>query len=129
MNQLTEGGPILVVEDDFLIASQAEVALQDAGFTLIGVAASAEEAIRLATVHRPALVIMDIRLAGQRDGVDAAIELFTEHGIRSIFATAHTDQSVIQRAAAANPIAWLQKPYSTESLVGAVRQALSRSHP
>jgi two-component system, response regulator PdtaR len=129
MNQLPEGAPILVVEDDFLIASQAEVALQDAGFTLIGVAASAEEAIRLATVHHPALVIMDIRLAGQRDGVDAAIELFAEHGIRSIFATAHTDQSVIQRAAPANPIAWLQKPYSTESLVATVREALRRSQP
>src|SRR4051812_3045933 len=78
--------PILVVEDDYLVALQVEAALTEAGFALAGTAASGEAAIAMATSLRPALVLMDIRLAGKMDGVDAALALFREHGIRCIFA-------------------------------------------
>jgi DNA-binding NarL/FixJ family response regulator len=115
---------ILVVEDDYLIAMQAEATLTDAGFVLAGIAASADEAIALARTHRPALALMDIRLVGRRDGVDAALELFRDHGIRCIFATAHADREVSQRAQPARPLAWLQKPYTMTSLVDAVNKAL-----
>jgi two-component system, response regulator PdtaR len=120
---------ILIVEDEFLIALQVEDALIDAGFTLAGTVASAEDAIRRATAHRPALAIMDIRLAGKRDGIDAALELFRDHGIRCIFATAHADQEVMRRAQPANPLGWLQKPYTMPSLVAAVRSALEQLRP
>jgi DNA-binding NarL/FixJ family response regulator len=90
------------------------------------VVASAEEAVKAAVDHRVALVVMDIRLAGARDGVDAAIELFQKHGLRCIFATAHADATVRQRAQAAEPLGWLQKPYSMTSLIEMVREALGR---
>ena len=80
---------ILIVEDDFLVASELVAGLTNAGFDVIGVAMSADEAIAVARSQRPALAIVDVRLAGHRDGVEAAIELFREHGVRSIFATAH----------------------------------------
>lgn len=115
---------ILVVEDDFLIAMEIEAALTDAGFALAGVAASAEAAVELAHRRRPTLAIMDIRLTGARDGVDAALDLYRSYGVRSIFATAHYDQEVTQRAKPAMPLAWLQKPYTAKSLVEAVRTAL-----
>lgn len=116
--------PILVVEDDYLVSMQVETALSDAGFTLAGTAVSAEEAIQLAATTRPALVLMDIRLAGRMDGVDAAVVLFREHGIRCIFATAHHDPEVRRRAAPAEPLAWLQKPYTMPALLATVRKAL-----
>ncbi|MEF0941737.1 response regulator [Rhizobium sp. BR 362] len=116
---------ILIVEDDFFIAMDVEATLVAAGYSLAGIAASAEEAIRLAVSRQPALAIMDIRLAGKRDGVDAALELFKDHGIRCIFATAHADHEIVQRAGPACPLAWLQKPYSMTSLVNAVQKALS----
>jgi len=115
---------VLVVEDDFLVATEVELALSDAGLEVIGVAASADEAIQLARLHRPALAVMDIRISGQRDGIQAAAELFRELGIRSIFATAHYDQASLDRAKQANPLGWLHKPYSMSSLVNAVRQGL-----
>jgi DNA-binding NarL/FixJ family response regulator len=115
---------ILIVEDDFLIAMEAEHVLTDAGFRLAGIAASADDAIAMAERYRPAFAIMDIRLVGQRDGVDAALELFGRHGIRCIFATAHSDQEVLRRAEPACPLGWLQKPYTMPSLVAAVRRAL-----
>lgn len=115
---------ILVVEDDFLVALQVETALTDAGFDLAGVASSAEEAIQLATAHRPALVLMDIRLSGKRDGIDAALELFRDLGIRCIFATAHQDRDAVRRAAPAKPLGWLPKPYTVASLLDSVRRGL-----
>ncbi len=116
---------LLLVEDDYLVASQMETALTDAGFAVAEVVASAEEAISAAT-HQVDLVVMDVRLAGCRDGVDAAVELFDRHGIRSIFATAHCDAEIRRRAAPAKPLGWLQKPYSMSSLVAVVRGALDR---
>jgi DNA-binding NarL/FixJ family response regulator len=116
---------VLIVEDDFLIAMQMEAALSDAGVVLAGVARSAKEALDLADSQRPALAIMDIRLAGKRDGVDAALDLFRKHGIRCIFAPAHKDPEVSQRAGPALPLGWLQKPYTMKSLIEAVRKALN----
>ena len=99
-----EPARILVVEDDFLIALQAETALADAGFHVIGVAASAEEATELAAAHQPDLVVMDVRLSGQPDGIDLAIELHRDHAIRCLFATAHADAQARLRAEPARPL-------------------------
>lgn len=117
--------PILVVEDDFLVAMQVEAALTDSGYAVAGTAASGEEAIGMAAAARPALVLMDIRLAGKMDGVDAALALFRDHGIRCIFATAHHDPEVRRRAAPAQPLGWLQKPYSMPALLAAVSGGLA----
>jgi DNA-binding response OmpR family regulator len=118
-------GRILIVEDDYLVADQMAAALSDSGYAVTAVVASAEEAIEVASREPVALAIMDIRLSGQRDGVDAAIELSRIGGIRFIFATAHSDASVRKRAEEVKPLAWLQKPYSMASLVQTVRAALN----
>jgi two-component system, response regulator PdtaR len=113
---------VLIVEDEFLVASEIEDALSAGGLKVVGVAATAEEAIGLATAHRPSLAIMDVRLAGKQDGIDAALRLFREHGLRCIFATAHVDEESRQRAAPAMPLAWMQKPYSISSLLALVKR-------
>ena len=117
---------VLIVEDDFLIAMQTESALMEAGFGVIGVATTADEALTLARTHRPALAVMDIRLAGQRDGIEVAGDLFRELGIRCVFATAHDDRQVRARAESFAPLGWLAKPYTMASLVTLVRAALSK---
>jgi DNA-binding NarL/FixJ family response regulator len=117
---------ILIVEDEFLVAFQLEGALKDAGYDVVGIASSAEEALRLAEAARPALVLMDIRLMGTRDGIDAALELFREYGIRCIFASAHQDKDARSRAEPARPLAWLPKPYSMAALVETVQAALAK---
>jgi DNA-binding NarL/FixJ family response regulator len=119
-----EPARIVIVEDDFLVAAQMEAALADAGFAIAGIATSADEVLQLAASQRPALVVMEIRLDGPRDGIDAALELFRVHRIRCIFATAHHDQHARRRAKPAAPLGWLPKPYTMPSLVEMVRQAL-----
>jgi two-component system, response regulator PdtaR len=69
---------------------------------------------------------MDIRLAGKRDGIDAALQLFSKYGIRCLFASAHQDADVRIRAEAAKPLGWLPKPYTMLELVKTVRAALAR---
>jgi DNA-binding NarL/FixJ family response regulator len=115
---------ILVVEDEYLVAIDIETTLTEAGFEVVGIAASADEAIRLARQQKPRLAIVDIRLAGRRDGIEAAIEMAKTLGVRSIFATAHADPQVRARAEQAAPLGWLSKPYRMESLVAIIRQAL-----
>jgi two-component system, response regulator PdtaR len=115
---------ILIVEDDYFVAVQMQAALSEAGLESAGIATTAEEAIELAASQHPALAVIDIRLASARDGIDAAIVLLREHGIRCIFATAHHDVHTRARAALASPLGWLQKPYSMQSLVQVVRNTL-----
>jgi len=124
--RLESAPKILVVEDDFLVATEIEVALRDAGFVVTGVAASAEEAIALAQSTAPDLAVVDIRLYGSRDGVDAALIMFRDYAVRCIFATAHADAVVRERAAPAAPLGWLQKPYTMPLLIDTVRQALAQ---
>jgi DNA-binding NarL/FixJ family response regulator len=115
---------ILIVEDDYFVATGLEHALVDTGFEVVGIAVTAEQAVELGAAEQPELVIMDIRLAGSRDGIDAAVDLLSKHGIRSLFATAHGDEATRARAEKARPLGWLTKPYPTRLAVETIRNIL-----
>jgi CheY-like chemotaxis protein len=119
---------VLIVEDDYFVGLDAEEALVAAGFTVVGTAVTAEEAVELAGAERPDLVLMDIRLAGARDGIDAAAEIRRTLGIPSLFATAHSDADTRARGeGAATPLGWLTKPYTHAEVAGAVSGAIARA--
>jgi DNA-binding NarL/FixJ family response regulator len=115
---------ILVVEDDYFVALDLEGGLREAGMQVLGPVPTAEEALALAKAERPVLALMDIRLAGAKDGIDVALELYRELGIRCLFASAHVEPPYRQRAAAAAPLGWVQKPYTIAAVVAAVKTAL-----
>jgi DNA-binding NarL/FixJ family response regulator len=119
-----ESPRILIVEDEYLVALELEIGLAEAGFDVVGTASTATEAVRLAKTESPALVVMDVRLAGRRDGIDAAISIYGATGIRCIFATAYAEPQLRQRADAAAPLAWLAKPYQVDALIRVIRTAL-----
>jgi two-component system, response regulator PdtaR len=118
---MTNAARILVVEDQYLVAYDCECQLKMAGFDCIGLASTADEALDLAKRERPDLIVMDVRLANETDGVQAAIEIFERYGIRSIFTSGHADSTTHEHAQAAHPVCWLSKPYTPEALVAAVR--------
>jgi CheY-like chemotaxis protein len=107
---------VLIVEDNWLIALEAEAVLQDAGYQVLDIAVSAEEALAACAANRPDVVLMDIRLLGQRDGIDAAIEIRERFGVPSVFVTAHDDPDIRARAEAAHPIGWILKPIAGSKL-------------
>ena len=122
---------VLLVEDEILVAMGVEALLAASGVEVVGVASSAEEAVRLAESEHPDLALMDIRLKGKRDGVDAALEMRRKTGIRCIFLTAYTGAATRARATPAEPLGWVSKPCATESLVPMVKAAvaeLKRKH-
>lgn len=117
---------ILVVEDDYFVALELEQVLREAGYAVVGIAVTAEEALTLARRHRPQLAVMDIRLAGRRDGIAAACALRAELGVPSVFASAHGDPETRRRAERARPLGWLLKPYAPEAALALVAAALAR---
>jgi len=114
---------VLVVEDEFFLAVQIEEWLLEDGFDVVDVVHTAEEAIAVAEAERPDLVIMDIRLASETDGISAALEILNRTGIRCIFATAFADAATRERGDKARPFAWLRKPVTADGLLGAVKAA------
>lgn len=118
---------VLVVEDEFIISMELEHMLSDAGYEVVGVATEAGEALRLAEQHRPDFVTMDISLAGPRDGVSAATEIFDRFGIRSIFVSAFTDAETKERARAAHPYGWMAKPLFRSRFEQNLRSLLSEA--
>jgi len=92
-------------------------------------AATAEEAIKLAETARPNLVLMDIRLADDSDGVTAAVEIRQRFDIPSLFVSAHADPVARKRAVAARPSGFIEKPFTPESLALAIEAALEPDKP
>jgi DNA-binding NarL/FixJ family response regulator len=115
---------ILIVDDELWAALDMEWVVQTLGHEVVGPAATAEKAIELAGRMRPNLVLMDIRLANDSDGVAAAIEIRERFDIPSLFVSAHGDPMVRSRAAAAQPLGFIEKPFSPDSLARAIAAAL-----
>lgn len=115
---------VLVVEDEIFVADNAAAILESDGFEVVGMAATADDAVKKAKKFAPDLVLMDIRLLGERDGIDAAIEIRDRLGIRSIFLSAFDDPRTRGRAAAAEPFGFLTKPFTQKSLLDGIRELL-----
>ncbi len=124
-HQAQAPGRILIVEDEILIGLALHGILADAGHTVVGNVASSAKAIEMASARRPDLVLMDIRLGDGPDGIDAALGLHARTGIRCIFATATADDATRRRAADADPLAWVLKPYAPAEILKAVTEAMA----
>ena len=111
----------LIVEDEFFISLHTKEMLQALGHTVVGVAVSANQAVQFAEREKPDVVLMDIRLNGDRDGIEAAEEIYSRFGIQSIFVSANSDPRTRERAAAIQPLGFLQKPLSAERLEAGLR--------
>jgi CheY-like chemotaxis protein len=107
---------ILIVEDEFFIALEAQAQIEDMGHAVVGIAVSADEAVALAARESPDVVLMDIRLAGPGDGIDAALRIRASAPADIVFVTANTDPATLGRARTADPLGVLQKPLTPERL-------------
>jgi two-component system, response regulator PdtaR len=111
---------IVVVEDDVFIRLDLTTQLRAAGHTVVGTADTAADAVRVVEHQRPDLVLMDVRLVGDRDGIEAATEIWQRFAIRSLFVSANLDAATRAKASAANPLGFLEKPFAPHSLLRAI---------
>ncbi len=117
---------ILVVEDEKIIALNLKENLESLGYSVAGIAVSGEQAIEEATARRPDLVLMDIRLKGSMDGIQAAEQIWESLSIPVIFVTGHSDQSTLDRATITAPFGYILKPVKEKELSLAIAIALQR---
>jgi CheY-like chemotaxis protein len=120
---MTKAG-ILIVEDEHIVAWDLQRQLTRLGYTVLGVVSSGEEAIAQTLQLRPDLVLMDIRLPGEMDGVEAAEHIRALVPVAMIFMTAYGDDGTLQRALASGPVVVLRKPFQNAALQSALARAL-----
>lgn len=117
---------VFVVEDEGIIAADIQDRLVSLGYDVPATAASAEEALQKIPQYSPDLVLMDIVLQGQMDGIEAAAEIRQRFGIPVVFLTAHADESTLKRAKITEPFAYIIKPFEERELHTALEMALYR---
>jgi diguanylate cyclase (GGDEF)-like protein/PAS domain S-box-containing protein len=125
-NQLIKTIQILIVEDESIVAEDIKGILEEFGYSVIGIADSAEEAISKVAQTKPNLVLMDIRLKGKMDGVEAAERIWRNYQIPIVYLTANADIKTLQRAKATEPFGYIIKPFQERELQTAVEIALKR---
>lgn len=118
-------GRVLVVDDEALIAMLLTDMLEDMGLRVCDTAATAQEAIALAETHRPDVVLMDVRLQGAGDGIEAAVEIHRRQKTPIIFLTGSRDQATLDRIQRHHPADVLIKPIVSEQLKAAIDKALT----
>ena len=109
---------VLIVEDEFFISLHTKELPETLGHTVVGVAVSASQAVQLAEREKPDVVLMDIRLNGDRDGIEAAEEIYTRLRIQSIFVSANSDPRTRQRAVALQPLGFFGKASHRRTTAG-----------
>lgn len=114
---------IIIVEDEAIIGMELEDRLRKMGYDVAGIAVDAESALKKIESDRPDIVMMDIRIKGNMDGIDTSSEIRRRYGIPVIFLTAHADENTIQRAKMTQPYGYLIKPFREHEIHAAIEIA------
>jgi CheY-like chemotaxis protein len=117
---------ILVVEDEALIAIDLKARLEDLGYDVPAIGASADMALDLACCHNPDLILMDIRLRDGSDGIEAASEVRQRLNIPIIFLTSYFDAETLERARLTQPFGYIVKPFASVNLRAALEIAFQK---
>lgn len=107
---------ILVVEDEVIVADDIRRSLENLGYDVPSIASSGEVAIKKAQEDRPDLVLMDIMLMGEMDGIEAAGTIISRFDIPVVYLTAYSDEKILERAKITEPFGYLIKPYKDREL-------------
>jgi len=117
---------VMVVEDERIVAFNLRERLTRLGYNVSGLAASGEEALRKAREDAPDLILMDIRIEGDMDGIETARRLAKVQPTPVVYLTAHSEDSTIDRARETQPYGYLLKPFSERELHATIQMAMQR---
>ena len=117
---------ILIVEDEAIVALDIQQRLETLGYDVIDTVSDGNSAITLTREHLPDLILMDIQIQGDIDGIQTAEALASIHDVPVVFLTANSDEATLQRAKRAGPMAYLLKPFQDRDLRTAIEIALYR---
>lgn len=118
---------ILIVEDESIVALDLDNTLTDLGYDVVGRASTADDAVTMAIETKPDIVLMDIMLRGDKNGIVAAHEIRKQIDIPIIYLTAYTDPPIINDAIHTAPYAYLVKPFQGRQIMAAIEMTMYRS--
>ena len=117
---------ILIVEDEQIIAEDLKETLKNIGFEDCQIENSAEQALEIIKKQKPDLIIIDIKLTDEMDGIELVKSINKIEDIPVIYFTAYADKKVIQKAMETKPVAYLIKPVIEKELLDTINSALSK---
>ena len=115
----------LVVEDEMVVARHLSRILEEIGYTVPAMALTTEEALEMIDQYHPDIVLIDIVLKGEKDGIDLARRLRDDHNVPFLFITSHADRQTVRRAKATRPSGYVMKPFKRDEVYAATEIALS----
>lgn len=115
---------IVIVEDEAIIAEDLSDILQSNDYEMCGIARTFQKAIDLLDKYQPDIVLLDIQIKGERDGIDLALKIRDEYHLPYIFISSHSDSSTVKRASSASPYGYLVKPFDDDDVLVAIEIAL-----
>ncbi len=119
-------GRILVVEDEHIVAMGIKKMLKSLGYQVTGIASTGEDAISKAESTFPDLVLMDIMLKGNLDGIEAAREIIKRFDLPVVYLSAYSDSQILERAKQTGPFGYIVKPFEERDLHSSIEMALQR---
>ncbi|MCB1168944.1 MAG: diguanylate cyclase [Leptospiraceae bacterium] len=117
---------ILIVEDETVVALDIRKKLQGMGYTILGISETGHSALEAMQQKSPDLVIMDVRLRGDMDGIDTALIIQKDYGVPVVYITGHSDASTLNRIQESRPFGFLLKPFDAKELHTVIQIALNR---
>jgi two-component system, response regulator PdtaR len=118
---------ILIVDDEILVAKSLEIMLKGAGYIVSGIVVSGQEAILKAKKLKPDLVLMDITLKGEIDGIQTAEYIQKNFKLPIIFLTAHNDKKTVERAKLTQPFGYITKPFDETKLLISIEMSIYKA--
>jgi two-component system, response regulator PdtaR len=115
---------ILIVEDESILALGLKKKLENLGYSVTDIAASGNETFNKVSVNKPDLILMDIVIKGDIDGIETASELNKTESIPVIYLTAYADDEILKRAATTEPYGYILKPYKEKELKANIEMAI-----
>ncbi len=107
---------IMIVEDEAIVARDIKSRLSDLGYDITSVCSTAEEAVNEVPTSCPDLVLMDIQLKGEKDGIEAGEKIYSLYSIPIVYLTAYSDRKLLERTGKSMPYGYLLKPFDPQSL-------------
>jgi DNA-binding response OmpR family regulator len=117
---------LLIVEDELIIAKSLARQLERQNYEVVGIASYAEKAMELVRNSSPDLVLMDIVIAGDMDGIEMAKKIQEEFDIPVIYLTAYSDDETLKRAEQSGGYGYILKPYKQREVHAAIMMALNQ---
>jgi DNA-binding NarL/FixJ family response regulator len=124
--KMIEKGRILIVEDQMISAKGIEGTLKRFGFQVTGIAVDGETALKLVSEDTPDLAIVDIKLKGNKDGIEVAHQIQSQFDVPAVILTAYTDDATVERVYHLGAYGFLVKPFRDEKLIEAIEFALRK---